>query len=356
MFSSSGYSWFRLFSDLARGDSKTNGGDSLPNVILGHPYSGALYAYFSDELGGEWSHTRIARTNGYYRTLYGNNYRTYSELALTFLLLYDHVWITPADNHMPRSRVDPGNRSYIAELGLHADFDDYNRVPYLEQQRHIDRYFQDPRVRYLLLKVLRVPAQSVKLVLDSAVYEAWLSARTRVPLLCSRGRRALIERLVTIDRPSLHPVLANQKKVTFVQSYRELTGMALLPKSLDALMDAKSDQAVRAYGSEFLRIALREESSFSDVDAFRMAALVQEAIETESVANLFAGSLKWAARFFRLTTQTPLSVLASMGALAADKIGHRAGWYEFAGSVNRAIDKANLMQRLREIANVTKVR
>ncbi len=43
----------------------------MTRIILAHPYSAALYAYFSDQIGGDWSHIRLAHSLNYYRALYG---------------------------------------------------------------------------------------------------------------------------------------------------------------------------------------------------------------------------------------------------------------------------------------------
>lgn len=315
-------------------------------AVLGHPYSGALYGYFSDQIGGEWSHTRRADSHSYYRTLYGKNYEAYVELALTFLLLYDRVWLTPADNHMPRSKIEPDSRSFIPELGLHADWEDFRPYSNFERQRYADRYLKDKPLQQMMKSTLRLPQHCWSMVVESAVYEAGLSARKRCPLLCSPGRRALISRLIEIDRPALHPIMPALHEVQFIGSYRSLTGMALYPKSLDELMDAKPDPVVRTYGARFLEIALSESDSSNPISEKRVAELIREAVETERIGKLFAGALKWVGSFFRLIHLPVGAVGAGAGSFAANYISNQAGWYEFSGSIDRAIGKAQLLQRV----------
>jgi hypothetical protein len=306
-----------------------------------------MYAYFSDQIGGDWSHTRVASSHSYYRTLYGKRYEAFTELALTFMLLYDSVWMAPADNHMPTSRLASGNNSYIPELGLHIDSDGAYHDMQDERRRHVDRYLADEQLQQILSSQLRIPSESWELVVDAAVYEAGLSAHKRIPLLCSPGRRKLIDRLIAIDKPALYPVTPGEGEVRFIDSYREVTGMALAPKNLDALMDSKPDPAVRAYSTNFLKIALSDQGLDGSNDNIRMKELIREAVNTERISKLYAGRLKWAAWSFHLLPPhygLPLTALARVGSYVANQYAASAGWYEFYGSINRAIDRAELIR------------
>jgi hypothetical protein len=321
----------------------------MTKIILGYPYSGALLGYFSDEIGGGWSHTRRIKNHSYYRTLYGENYKQYVDLALTFLLLYDTVWITPADNHMPESRLDPGNRNYIPELDLRADWEDFRRADYAERELHIHRYLEDPALQQILQRTLKVPQSSWRQIVDSAVYEAGLSIRMQARLLCSPGRRLLIERLLAIDRPSRHPSFANLQTVQFVDTYGEFTGMALGTKNIDDLMESKSDPIVRAYGSRFLEVALAEAASGELTTRRRMAILAREAIHTERLNKLYAGRLKWAARLSHVVHAPAAATLASAVSYAASHMKDGIAWHEFSGKIDAAIDRAQFVKKLDEI-------
>jgi hypothetical protein len=211
----------------------------MSEVILGHPYSGALYGYFADHLQGEYSHTQSS--SGYYRTLYGRNYEAYAELALNFLLLYRRVWLALADNPLPKTPLR--SSSEIPELGLHIGDYDYTRggVSYSEHQANLSQLAADPKIGELLGRILKIPRHAWELIIETAVYEASMSAHKRVPLLCSRGRRVLIRRLVEIEKPSLHPLMPELHHVKFIESYRQLTALALRVKNLDDLVAIKLD-------------------------------------------------------------------------------------------------------------------
>jgi hypothetical protein len=318
-------------------------------AVLGHPYSGALYGYFSDQINGVWTHTRVANSHSYYRTLYGKNYEAYVELALTFLILYDKVWLTPADNPMPKSKREIGCQGFIPELGLHADWDDFRPYYGKGNSQYIQKYLADTQLQQLLQTALKIPKHCWSMIVESAVYESSLSMRKRCPLICSPGRRALINRLIEIDKPSLHPIMPALHEVQFIESYQSLFGMALHPKSLDELMDAKPDPIVRTYGARFLEVALSESGSSTPATEEKVARLIQEAIETERLSKLFSGALNWSGTFCRFSHFLPGALVSRAGALTTDYIGSQAGWYEFSGSIDSAIDKAQMLRRVNKV-------
>lgn len=314
----------------------------MSEVILGHPYSGALYAYFADQLQGQHSHTNSG--SGYYKTLYGKNYQRYVEVALNFLLLYTRVWISLADNPLPITSLMPEDRSEIPELGLHLGYRSIHSedVPYLERQAAIYALTGDSQIGDILGRTMKLPRHSWRQIIDTAVFEANLSAHKRIPLLCSRGRRALIQRLIQIDRPSLHPLLPELHHARFIESYRQLTALALAPKSLDDLIAIKFDDSVRTYGDELLKLAHDESPRTAAESQIRVAKLVKESIHTETIGRRFSSALKWIGGFARLIQEPFVAATASAGSLASDFTVSRAGWYQFTGSVNRAIEMRHL--------------
>lgn len=318
----------------------------MSEAILGHPFSGALYAYFADELQGSSSHTQS--TSSYYKTLYGTNYEKYVELALNFLLLYRNAWITLADNPLPLTPLSPEDRTSVPELGLSIGYYESTEEgdSYQQRRENLRRLASDPRVATLLGRTLKIPKHAWELILDSAVYEAILSAQKRVPLLCSRGRRVLIRYLVDIDRPSLHPLLPELHHVSFIESYRELTGLALRPRNLDDLIAIKFDPGVRKYGDSFLEIAHSETLVNPRATAFRVAQLIRESIETEAVEKRFSGALNWIGKFSRIFNEPSLAVVSGIGSRLADHNADQAGWYAFAGSIDSAIKTNQLIRKV----------
>ena len=57
-----------------------------------------------------------------------------------------------------------------------------------------------------------------------------------------------------------------------------------------------------------------------------------------------------AGSFFRFADFTFGSVASAVGEFISSRISNQAGWYEFSGSIDRAIDKAQMMRRLKKLA------
>jgi hypothetical protein len=319
----------------------------MTEIILGHPYSGALLGYFSDEIGGPDSHTRAIGHHPYYKTLFGANYHQHVELALNFLLQYDALWITPADTFMPQSKREPDNRNFVPELGLHTEWDDYNSFVRGDNNAEIESFLADPGLQQFLAHDLNLPCDAWSQIVSSAVYEAGLSARRRVPLLCSYGRRSLINKLIEINRPAMHPVFAETGGIRFIDSYINVTGLALKPRNIDDLCIAKEDSDVRRYSAKFVAMVKAQAKNGASADRAAVARLLLDAMNTTSIFSRFSGLLEWGARFIHLFEMTHTGgVLATCGAYITHLVASKAGWYEFAGAINKAIDEKQLIKRL----------
>lgn len=320
----------------------------MSKIILAHPYSAALYAYFSDEIGGDSSHTRVARSHSYYRTLYGNGYRRNLELALTFLLLYDDVSVAPADNHWPISRLNPGDRKHVAELGLHSDWDDFSSGDYLYRKAYIAELADVPTVQAVLRDKLRLPRHAWSLAIEYALYEEGLSARTRVPILCSPGRRTLISALVQAQKPSLHPQFVLPGSLAFVEQNIRVAGLGLAPKSLEHLMDAKPAKAVRTYGRALVT-AVNDASSDQIVTRRTVAAAALEALESEATNELFVGLLRWGGALLRFAQVPVAPVATGLAAYLMESYGTQPNWCEFKGSIDCAVSRSEAIRRFQSV-------
>jgi hypothetical protein len=257
--------------------------------------------------------------------------------------MYEEVWMTPADNDWPESNIDPDGRAFIPELGLHADWDDFRQSTSGVDGRFVDTMLAEPRLQ-AILRAMKIPERTWHILVASALYEANLSARTRVPILCSPGRRALITTLIDIQQPSLHPQFTGKPEVEFVDIYRQHTGLALAPKSLDHLMEVKRNPAVRRYGDAFLAAAEASYGNELSTEA-SMAEAILSAMDSEATASMYSGQLNWGATLTRLAKMPLVSPVLSLGSWIYEKKKDAAGWYEFRGSIEREISRIQLRDR-----------
>src|SRR6185369_15801577 len=100
-------------------------------IVLGYPYYNSLYWLFSSEnqhFSDKSSHEGIkGKYNGghpYYRTLYGKEPGKYVDETISYCLLYDKIYISPADEYLPdNQRMTKGQLYYNRESGVTTSWD-----------------------------------------------------------------------------------------------------------------------------------------------------------------------------------------------------------------------------------------
>src|ERR1700759_5840763 len=129
------------------------------DIILSHPFSGSLYAFFTEQERGEKIPEKIGHS--YYETLYGKNREKFRALAVTQLLMYEKVFIVPADNDMPDSHQNFSDGKYEnRELGLYTDWGVYKKSrEQIERQVELD--IKDPVISGILMKVPEYPRRQI---------------------------------------------------------------------------------------------------------------------------------------------------------------------------------------------------
>jgi hypothetical protein len=316
----------------------------MKKLILGYPYSGALYAYIADQRMGNYSHTRAVGRHPYYTTLYGRKYQRYTERALMFTLTYDEIFVTPADNPWPKSRTSE-SLSFHPELGLHSDWDAYKPL-FNDVGGVVARYLSDRQIRALLGQAFKIPRANWQMVMSSILFEYCLSRQHRCEILCSPGRKAILDRLVQIDQPALYPYAVGTAKIDAIDHYMDATSLLLSPNDLDDLSNMKSDRNVRAYATGFLRCLDGFSEASSDDTKRRLLSLAREAIETESIARSASGMMKWTGKLFKMLGLPHLSVATLGGEFFSKHVEEQARWYSFAGEIQKAASKSALIRNL----------
>jgi hypothetical protein len=206
----------------------------------------------ADQMKPGNSHTSAIGVHPYYTTLYGRNHAHYTERALMFSILYDDVYLTPADNPWPKSLLSD-SQSFHPELGLHADWDEYSPL-FGDEDGSVSRYLSEPQLVSILRDKFKIPPGCWTMILSSILYEYCLSRQYLCPILCSPGRRVILDRLIEIDRPAIDPITVPDLNLDAAQAYMGVTGLVLSPTGLDDMSYVKTDPQVRAYASQFLRM------------------------------------------------------------------------------------------------------
>lgn len=320
--------------------------DVVNKIVLGQPYSGALLGFFSDQIGQESSHTR-AQGHPYYRALFGPNYKALIDLSLTFLLLYDEVWICPADSFWPEPRTDLSSRGYIHELALNAPWERFVELGELGRPWH--EIFRHDQMVMKILQHIGYDFDAWDQVIESAMFDMAVAKDQKCAILCSPEQRQLIERLLVLQKAAIHTSFSDFQEIEFVSSYNKVTGLAFKSNTIDDLLDVKSDPDLRVYSRSFLDVARTVAESSQRVTDGVVARLMLEAINSKATAKVAGGVLNWAGSVFRPLHDPLISGSIALGGVAAAHIGAQASWFQFEGTINNALRMRDIVRNL-EIA------
>lgn len=319
----------------------------MSKIILGHPYSGALQGYISDQLGGEYSYTKSIGKHSYYTTLFGKKYKKFIDQALMLSLIYDKVYLTPSDNYWPESATTQ-SRDFHPELGLHAEWEAYKNL-FSDTSGRVQNYLNDPQIQYTLSTIFRIPVNHQIMVLSSILYELNLSREHRCPIVCSNGRKRIIERLIEIDKPATHPTTLSSDKLEVIDNYMSITGLSLSPTSLENLIHMKPEPEVREYAKSYLSMLENYQAVPTNSNQLALLELSRNAIEKEKISALASGLFDWLGTLFRLVGSPPLSFISKGASFAANWSADNAKWYALSGEIKKAESKAVLIRNIEKM-------
>ena len=89
-------------------------------ILLSHPFSGAMYAFFESYIQGR-DVTDVKHP--YYKVLYGKKHVYYRDIAMTLSLMFDRVYLSPADATLPDKESHSEDGSYFhKDTGIGTDW------------------------------------------------------------------------------------------------------------------------------------------------------------------------------------------------------------------------------------------
>jgi hypothetical protein len=311
-------------------------------IVLSHPYSGALYAYFTDQIQGP-QRSASAANHDYYKTVYGKHHREYLDRAIMFTMLYDQVFIAPADNAWPDSPSGLRTDGHT-ELGLNVDWGVYGKIA--DNEHEIDGYVADPEIK-ISLDLAKIPCGYPRRhLVTTAVYEYCISRIKQIPIVCSPIREAIIRRLIVLQQPALHALVMPVAQVTVVGDYISITELALSARDLDSLIQLKPDRAIRDHASSFLGLMSRYENDPTQESEEALLRHMLAAMDTEKVANAVSGISRRSSIVLHLLGQHIGSAVSAFGKIGAGLLHERAKWYKLTEEISRFESRAALVKEI----------
>jgi hypothetical protein len=164
-------------------------------VILSHPFSGAIYWWFANQISGGYDHASKRPGHPYYRTLYGNVDK-HLDIALACAVVFDDIILPAADAVLRAGNLPPEDQTKFPELNMSTS--EWALIRHAQEA--VDPISDDLLTDPVISSVLRrVPADMRSMALRYAAADILMTSEYSVPIICASGRRKIVRRLIELD-------------------------------------------------------------------------------------------------------------------------------------------------------------
>jgi hypothetical protein len=328
----------------------------IPNdttkIVLGHPLSGALYAYFDKELN-EGRHIESSKTHSYYKTLYGKHFETYIDIALTLSLIYDTVILPAADNSFPDfEKYESNGEYYNPEFGLYFTWRDEANYRHIVNDK-IQRAIADKEVSALLWNI---PKHVHEQIISEVYFELSMANKFNATLFTLGRRQALAKRIAEIENEKT-PDLSETSKIKVVSSYLDITGLLFQPMDIQSFYYLKTEKDLREYSTSFLKV-VEDFAPENPTDIKReLLLLIKEAISKDKLHSKISGVFEGSSTIMNYVGLIPVAgtvaglvgIGTDWAARGVDKLNERHKWYELASQIEKIKSMERINAALKDI-------
>lgn len=328
--------------------------DKIPTrVVLGHPYEGAFYWLLSAE---SWRGVDLKspyrETDGYYRTLYGSAPQNIVDKVASLCLLYDEVFLAPADIWLPdREQWTKGQRYQNDKLGVVTDWAWQEEHSDLEKK--VARVISDPAIRRDLQNV---PNSAQRQILRTTIVQNEIRDIFDADLAANKRHKQLAHRIRKLLGKSDAKAIDNSDVAQ--PALKEAMGLASLHfslASLDEFAALRTAPQLRAYAKSFHN-ALDVIPKGTRFQTLLYPAMLK-AMNTSQIADKINGSLSLAATLSGAVGLIPIvgtaagivGIAADASARAASKIERDRSWWALVPEISSVLTKARLEKKCRLI-------
>lgn len=322
-------------------------------IVLGHPLSGALYAYFDKELN-QGRHIEASKYHAYYKTLYGKHFESFIEIALALSLIYETVILPAADNPVPGyNKYETNGEYYNPEFGLYFTWRDEANYRHVIDEK-INQAIADKEIGAMLWSI---PKHVHQQIVGEVYFELSMANKFDATLFTLGRRQAIARRIPQIENEK-EPKLSKVTPIKTVSSYLDITGLLFQPLDVQSFYYLKTERDLREYSTSFLRI-IEEFSPDNSRDIKReLLLLIKDAIDRDKLNSKISGIFEGGSTLMDYVGLIPVAGtvagIASIGtdwaAKGINKLNQKNKWYEFAGQIVKTKSMSKINSALKDIS------
>lgn len=322
-------------------------------LILGHPYHGAFYWLSSAEA---WRRASLKsapkETHPYYRTLYGRAPHAVVDELVSLCLLYDEVYLAPADCPLPdwRTKSD-GRRYHHDELGILSDWS------WEGDQRDLDDLAKEVMAEFHVQEHLRgIPPTSRPQIIRTAIVQLRMRESFGADLLAGPSHLRLCERISYLICKKT-PITDNApaELLRGLRTVFETASLRFSIDNLDEFVTLRSAKALRQYATSF-RAVIDALPTGSNVE-YAIYKAMTEAIDSSDIAGRVSGGLNIGASLSGIASLIPIvGTIAGVVGLTADGASRFAKhveddhkWWTLAPTVSTLLTRARIKARFKDL-------
>lgn len=323
----------------------------VSKVVLGHPYHGAFYWLCSAE---GWRKTALKsapnETHPYYKTLYGRAPHGVLDELVSLCLLYDDIYLAPADCPLPDFQARSDGRKYEnPELGLISDYG------WEGDRQELDETVRDLTTDLEVQHQLEtIPPSARTQVIRTAVVQLKIREETGADLLAGPAHLRLWERISKLIGTS-REVADREKLLRGLKAVYDTASLRFSIENLDDFIALRSAKSVREYAVSFRRtLDTLPSGPGGELSLFKAMA---EAMNKSDIADRVRGGLSVGASLAGVVSLVPLvGTIAGAAGLTADGAsrmterwsGHHK-WWTLAPEISKVLTRARIEARFKAL-------
>lgn len=285
-------------------------------IVLAPPYDGGyLWLLNKDVMTWHDSGGYYDGSHSYYRTLYGRDHPNIASHVASLSILYDDVFLAPADIGLPdQDSYATGSDYYNPLIGLHHNWSEYHKMrDTLEELSEED--IQNPEITALL------PVEdewSRKFLLMRLNYQSILAQQYNAKLMCGPEIRRILDiKIAKAERRTKQDpiILEDVTKIGIIDKYFDFACFHFSTPHYDDLVALKQNKDVQNYADEFHNVMDGVASNPDPYGSF--IKLMNTARERTNFARQAQGGLAASGRLCTWVGLIPIAGTVA-GALGAD--------------------------------------